>query len=471
MRQYTGVSNNARRIVFRRAETGTVGFLHIKITISFGVRVGNQRSCMVANHRSRIVSGKLPHREYTAFFLFLDQRADKGFIQFRIYNCHQRMISTESIPQGEYRVHRFVHTALMRFQIHTEITSVCIRKEIGLQTGVIKGCIKHRALVGILRTDIYFGQIVIPCLTCCTPHSVKIPSGYFGLHILTRSVHIDSRNTYFHQYLFILCRRELQQNFSGGQKRTAFFQCHRIRHQCIGKRLGKLGIEVDILVECPIYRFFMSADFGITDYFYFHFLICLTLDTVIKVQNETGIFGFRKGITVNGGTLCRSEFRLYVIAFQQDGIISGLRHFIIVRESRTVRHLLTLRPHRMILLFPYSRHQQYITVVRTSCSANMGMRETVDGSILVIVSGTSVPFVDACIGTGLNHPVRNNRTRICMSMSACPDKGIYIRGIVLLCLRTAKDSTQQQESAQQYGIRFQVCFHILWYYIRIIKSA
>ena len=108
------------------------------------------------------------------------------------------------------------------------------------------------------------------------------------------------------------------------------------------------------------------------------------------------------------------------------------------------------------------------------------IRELVRGSVeetlnnlldLVIVSGTSVPFVDACIGTGLNHPVRNNRTRICMSMSACPDKGIYIRGIVLLCLRTAKDSTQQQESAQQYGIRFQVCFHILWYYIRIIKSA
>ncbi len=37
---------------------------------------------------------------------------------------------------GEYRVHRFVHTALMRLQIHTEITSVCIRKKIGLQTGM-----------------------------------------------------------------------------------------------------------------------------------------------------------------------------------------------------------------------------------------------------------------------------------------------------------------------------------------------
>ena len=47
MRQYAGVSNNTRRIVFRRTETGTVGFLHIKITISFDVRVGNQRSCMV----------------------------------------------------------------------------------------------------------------------------------------------------------------------------------------------------------------------------------------------------------------------------------------------------------------------------------------------------------------------------------------------------------------------------------------
>ena len=72
------------------------------------------------------------------------------------------MISTERIPQREYSIHRFIHTTLMSFQIHTQITTVYVSEEIGLHTSMIKSGIEHRFLILIISINIYFCQIVIP---------------------------------------------------------------------------------------------------------------------------------------------------------------------------------------------------------------------------------------------------------------------------------------------------------------------
>ena len=62
-----------------------------------------------------------------------------------------------------------------------------------------------------------------------------------------------------------------------------------IRDRRIGEWFGELGIEVDILVESPIYSLLASTDFSIADYFQLHLFILLALDTVIQVEDKTCI--------------------------------------------------------------------------------------------------------------------------------------------------------------------------------------
>ena len=115
MRQYQRRAFNSSRIVLCHPQTSLIGFIDIKITISFHISVYHHRYRMISDHRTGIVSGQLPHREHTAFTMFLNKRTDKCFIQIRIDNCHQRMIGTESIPQREYGIHRLIHVSLMSF--------------------------------------------------------------------------------------------------------------------------------------------------------------------------------------------------------------------------------------------------------------------------------------------------------------------------------------------------------------------
>ena len=72
------------------------------------------------------------------------------------------MIGTESIPQRENRVDRIFHTALVGLQVHAQIASVGIRKQIGLYTRMIKCGIEHNPLVIIVGFNIYFRQIIVP---------------------------------------------------------------------------------------------------------------------------------------------------------------------------------------------------------------------------------------------------------------------------------------------------------------------
>jgi len=68
------------RIIFRSTETSFVCFFHIKVPVTFCIGVGNEGCRMIANHRAGIISSQFPHREYTAFTLFQDERADKRFV-------------------------------------------------------------------------------------------------------------------------------------------------------------------------------------------------------------------------------------------------------------------------------------------------------------------------------------------------------------------------------------------------------
>ena len=85
---------------------------------------------------------------------------------------------------------------------------------------------------------------------------------------------------------------------------------------------------------------------------------------------------------------------------------------------------------RLDTLPAYGRHQQYVAVVAAAGSAEVGMREAVDGRVAVMIAGAGVPAVDARVGAWLNHAVGNDRTGEGVAVVARSDKRVDVLGIV-----------------------------------------
>ena len=174
----------------------------------------------------------------------------------------------------------------------------------------------------------------------------------------------------------------------------------------------------------------MSADFCITDDFQLHLFILLTLEAVVKVKDKSCFPRLGKRVAMNGGALGRGQLGLYAITVEEYGIISRFCLLPPVRERRGVCHLLALLPHRMIVLTAHGGHQQHIAIITATRSTEVRVRESVNGGIGIVITGTSIPLKDARVGARLNHPVGYHCARIGMSVPPRTDKRIYVRCIV-----------------------------------------
>src|SRR5215210_7324708 len=70
----------------------------------------------------------------------------------------------------------------------------------------------------------------------------------------------------------------------------------------------------------------------------------------------------------------------------------------------------------------------------------MGVRETVDGVVGIVIAGRAVPIISARVGRKLDHPERQGRPRKCVPVTAGADEWIYPVGEVagLGCERRQK---------------------------------
>ena len=148
-------TDNAGRVVFGSAETGLVGFANIEIAIALHVCIGDDRGSMIANHRSRVVGSTIPFRENASLTLFLQQRTDIAFVGMRVYDGEQRMQRTECVPNRKSGVNRVFLIGGMHFQVHPQITSVYIGKQVRTQECMIHGGIENGKLVGVFRFHVY----------------------------------------------------------------------------------------------------------------------------------------------------------------------------------------------------------------------------------------------------------------------------------------------------------------------------
>ena len=147
-------------------------------------------------------------------------------------------------------------------------------------------------------------------------------------------------------------------------------------------RTGKLHIEVDL----PQFR--PSGDDTVT-------LYCMIvkntnlrvnnpaspttfISRMIQIQNNLRIFVSRILITVNTGSLGCSEFRIDIFIFQHHLIIAGSRFFFFMSKCGRSTPAAC-------------RHDKNINQVGSSCTAQAGVAETINGTFIIIITGSISP--------------------------------------------------------------------------------
>ena len=116
---------------------------------------------------------------------------------------------------------------------------------------------------------------------------------------------------------------------------------------------------------------------------------------------------------------CKASFREVHL------VVPGTGFLIVMREWQAYGNI-----------FPDERKEKEITEIRTTGTADVGVRETKDGSITIVIARTSVPSPVPGVRAQLDHPERGGGTGICMTMKTGPDKGVRIRDKI--CLRSSR---------------------------------
>ena len=153
-------------------------------------------------------------------------------------------------------------------------------------------------------------------------------------------------------------------------------------------------------------------------------LRCFDPVAVLEVYDDIGMVRFWKSVFMNAGPARRGHFSFDMALIEQ--------HTIISRRSA----LMCMGKVRSVVFLPKfdlsgGRDDQYITIVGTTCAAEVGMRETVDHGIGIMVARTAIPSMEARIRAKLHHAKRHYRTREGMAVATGAYEGICILGIVL----------------------------------------
>ena len=156
-----------------------------------------------------------------------------------------------------------------------------------------------------------------------------------------------------------------------------------------------------------------------------------------QVQDQMTVFSFREGIFMYTRPLSSCQLRFNAIVVQHHFVVSGCRFLCGMIEARTVTLFRMVRPSGIQFYIADSRHQQYISQVGMSRTAEVGVTETYDGFIPILVTGTifirillissiHIMWNCVCVRTQLYPSERGASTGEGMPHSVCPDNRIYI---------------------------------------------
>lgn len=149
--------------------------------------------------------------------------------------------------------------------------------------------------------------------------------------------------------------------------------------------------------------------FGFKEY-----LIGMSLPNIVgQVDQHMALSLTFESVTVESGPGGGGQFSRDSSLGESDLIIAGSGFLIIMGERKALGNI-----------FSDEWKEQEITKIGASGTADMGMRESENGRVAVMVTRASVPGLVPGVRAKLDHSERSGGARICVTMESCPDERI-----------------------------------------------
>ena len=134
------------------------------------------------------------------------------------------------------------------------------------------------------------------------------------------------------------------------------------------------------------------------------------------------------GVSVHSGTRPCGQFGKHIPTVQVDGIVTGRRFLIVMREMRLVQF-----PVQRVRVIGGDGHQEHVSVIQHSGSAQVSVAEADDGVVGIMIAGAALPGVHPGIGAELHHAERSRGSGKSMAGKIRSDHRINVIHKPLLC--------------------------------------
>ena len=273
---------------------------------------------MVTNHAPRFAGRKWPDRQLSRSFVHIQKGLNHVIHKVSIGQSHQWMPATESIPNGESRIHLLVLSQRSYGHIVTTVLSVHITHGIRHHQCMIPCCIEILQLVFCTTLHLYFRKHFIPSSMSLLTDSIKVEIRHIVSQILASILCTNNRQTNFHDNLFFVSKRKDSLHI-----RTFQFTIHSnfliiFYIKNLLNRLGELSHKINVLIVYPSQSMTHTGDFSST---------CLLNRRVIdlfpigygvsQIQNNGCFLSTFKGISMHTGIGSSSQlgFDLFIKQF------------------------------------------------------------------------------------------------------------------------------------------------------------
>ena len=364
---------------------------------------------MITNHCTCLTRRKRPDRKFARCFVHVEQRLHHVVYQSSVGQGHQRMPSTESVPCRERRIRGLPLRSHRYAVVMTTILIVEVIGTVGHHQRMIPGSIEISPLCFRTTFHIHNREFLLPSRFRLLAFGLEIKVRHVVQQVLAGILYADNGKPHLGYYFPFLSE--------------VGHRLHSVYLLQLLNGLRELKDEINVLIVHPTTGTAHPHQFIVGSLLHFRFV-----DEVIRIQNMCQIYNHRSillvqiRITVHAGKSTGCEFHLDLFICQGHGIIARTGLFRIVRESSWQEDVpLPFCTDRLC-----SGAKQHIAQVLTSRTAQVGMRETKDGRIRIMIARAGIPVTPTGIWTQLHSPEGSRRPRVSMSVETCPDEGIYI---------------------------------------------
>ena len=222
--------------------------------------------------------------------------------------------------------------------IDASIRAVHVHEHVGGNHGVIQSGIKHRHAVLIHHLHRNLVQLRVPARSRLSMHAIESPVVDLHYQILSRSLHAQGRNADLdHQLASMATLVEVEHP-------AHVFSRHRMMgalgevYQVVGKGLGELRVEEDLLIVRPAPTESSSLNFRGAQHVDRRAAPRLATG-MSQIQHDPRLSGFREGVPVDANSCAGGELGQNVVVPQMHPVVARRRRFFGLQEAGTITAL------------------------------------------------------------------------------------------------------------------------------------